>query len=128
MSFNKIREQSRSDSKSRVLNRAGGGKANKGHKAPKAGKTDVNVIVTPERGASAAPVGGGAGLSRAPVPPSSMGGGGLGGLGGGPAPMGTRPTGLKKGGRANRATGGRTYDAGASTGKGRLEKKDKYGQ
>jgi hypothetical protein len=146
MSFHKIKAESSHNMKKRVHRASGGGvhgdeaqdramikrmvkpeartgKADGGptkHKG-KGGKTQVNVLVGGSgRGSSAAPMAGGAGVSRAPVPPVGASPAmAPGGLGGGQA-MGPRP--FKKGGKAHRADGGRTYHAGAATGEGRLEK------
>lgn len=89
----------------------------RGGRTKKAAQTHVNVMVAPGHPQAALPpglpAGGGAGpmpgaVSRPPVPPMSPPSpGGLGSMGG-------RPPGF--------ARGGRTYDAGAGSGEGRLEK------
>ena len=53
------------------------------------------------------------------LPPEGGGGGGGGGNG---------ANGMKRGGKACRATGGKVYDAGSGSGEGRLEKEKAYGK
>ena len=98
-----------------ALKRAHGGRISK-----RGAHTHVNIMVAPGQQGAVPPGVAGAGgagpmlgaASRPPVPPVAPPPGGMppGGLGA----MGARPPGFAK--------GGRTYDAGAGSGEGRLEK------
>ena len=98
-----------------ALKRANGGRAHK-----RGAHTHVNIMVAPGQQGAVPPGVAGAGgagpmlgaASRPPVPPVAPPPGGM--PPGGLSAMGARPPGFAK--------GGRTYDAGAGSGEGRLEK------
>jgi hypothetical protein len=95
--------------------KANGGKAHKSHKShkahasPKPGPSAESLLARPVPATGASMAGAGDLRPLAPAPASGL------------SAM-QSPSGLKSGGRAHRANGGRTMTAGAGSGEGRLEK------